>query len=181
MKKLTLTTLAAATLMFASASSPALAGGYYNHGYHGGYYGGHHGGGSGGWWVAGALGLVAAGAIIAANQPTYAAPVYSAPVYSAPVYSAPSVYAAPPVYAAPAPQTEYAPPAAPSANNLIAYPSRGQTQAQQTQDRYQCQNWAVNQSGFDPSSVTQYSNNVQVDSYNRAMAACMTGRGYSVS
>jgi hypothetical protein len=175
--------LAAATV---TAALPASAGGWHGGGYHGGGWGGYHGGGWGyhggyccgygynGWAVAGAIGLgVAAGAIIAANS----APVYAAPpvVYASP----PVVYAAPaPVYAAPVPP----PPAYSSASTgMIAYPARGQTQAQQNRDRQQCDSWAQNQSGFIPGNVTQYTTSASVDSYNRAVSACMTGRGYSVS
>jgi hypothetical protein len=190
--------VAALALATAGASAPAMAGGYYHGGgggYHGGYYHGggygYHGGGccynsSAGWWIGGALALAAVGTAIAINsQPTYVGPqvVYAAPpVYAAPVYAVPPAY---PVYqAAPAyaPQPAYsAPPSRPSAGDLIAYPARGQTQAQQTRDRGECQNWASNQSGMDPMHITQYTTGVMVDSYNRAMTACMTGKGYSVS
>jgi hypothetical protein len=34
---------------------------------------------------------------------------------------------------------------------LIVYPAKGQTQAQQDKDRYECHVWAVQQTGFDPS------------------------------
>ncbi|ANN76620.1 hypothetical protein [Bordetella flabilis] len=178
--------IVALALATASVSSPAFAGRGY---YHGGYHHGGYRGSSSGWWVGGALALGAAGAIIALNsRPAYYGPsvVYTTPYYAAPVYGAP-VYAAPPVVYAPPPAPVYvAPPAqytapSPSAGNLIAYPARGQTQAQQTRDRSECQGWAMNQSGFDPAHVTEYTTNVMVDSYNRAMAACMTGRGYSVS
>jgi hypothetical protein len=183
MKKLTLRTAVAALAVATAAavSSPAMAHGYYHGGYyHGGYY--HGWNNSAGWWVGGALALGAAGAIIAANSRpavVYAAPVYAAPpvVYSAPVYPAP-VYAPPPVaYAAP---PVYAPPPAPS-GNMIAYPARGQTQAQQTRDRSECQGWAMNQSGYDPLHPNQWTTGVMVDAFNRAMSACMTGRGYSIS
>lgn len=185
MKTFTVRTAVAALALATAAgvASPAMAHGYY----HGGYYHGGWHGSSAGWWVGGALALGAAGAIIAANSrpavvytaPVYAAPVYAAPpvVYSAPVYPAP-VYAAPPVaYAAP-PATE---PAPATTGNLIAYPARGQSQAQQTRDRSECQGWAMNQSGYDPVHPNQWTTGVMVDSYNRAMSACMTGRGYSVS
>jgi hypothetical protein len=33
---------------------------------------------------------------------------------------------------------------------VFAYPMRGQDSAQQDRDRYECHNWAVSQSGFDP-------------------------------
>jgi len=32
------------------------------------------------------------------------------------------------------------------------YPSKGQTQEQQDRDKYECNQWAVSQSGFDPSN-----------------------------
>jgi predicted lipid-binding transport protein (Tim44 family) len=41
-------------------------------------------------------------------------------------------------------------PATGSAQGVIAYPTRGQTQEQQNRDRYECHVWAVQQSGFDP-------------------------------
>jgi OmpA family protein len=133
----------------------------------------------------------------------------------------------------------------------IIYPAKGQTAEQQNRDQYECHQWAVQQTGFDPSnpsSTSQASASNQrqgpllgkgsqpnalrggargaalgavggaiagdagkgaaagaavgglggairrrdqantagasapsgLDSYNRAMAACMTGRGYSV-
>ncbi len=37
------------------------------------------------------------------------------------------------------------------AQNVVAYPARGQSQAKQDQDRYACHSWAVQQSGYDPS------------------------------
>ena len=136
-----------------------------------------------------------------------------------------------------------------SAQDMFIYPAKGQTQAQQDKDRYECHSWAVQQTGFDPSKATassapvatqapqggllkgaargatvgvvggaiggdagkgaaigaatgvliggmrrndqtrqqQYqaqqsanANAAQRDGYNRAMAACLTGRGYSV-
>ncbi|OZI20231.1 hypothetical protein CAL26_22090 [Bordetella genomosp. 9] len=182
MKTLTLRTAVAALALATAAgvASPAMAHGY-------GYYHGGWRGSSAGWWVGGALALGAAGAIIAANSrpavvytsPVYAAPVYAAPpvVYGAPVYPAP-VYAAPPVAYTPPPV--YTPPPAPP-TSLIAYPARGQNQAQQMRDRGECQGWAMNQSGYDPEHPNQWTTGVMVDSYNRAMSACMTGRGYSVS
>lgn len=40
------------------------------------------------------------------------------------------------------------------AQQLIIYPSQGQSQEQQDKDRYECHTWAVQQSGFDPSVAT---------------------------
>jgi hypothetical protein len=36
-------------------------------------------------------------------------------------------------------------------NDMFAYPAKGQSQAQQNKDRYECHSWAVQQTGFDPS------------------------------
>ena len=41
-----------------------------------------------------------------------------------------------------------------AAQNIIAYPARGQSPQQQDRDRYECYNWAVQQTGFNPQ--TQY-------------------------
>jgi predicted lipid-binding transport protein (Tim44 family) len=40
------------------------------------------------------------------------------------------------------------------AQNPIVYPARGQNQAQQDRDRYECHSWAVQQSGYDPTRAT---------------------------
>jgi Glycine zipper len=37
-----------------------------------------------------------------------------------------------------------------SAQNLMIYPARGQDQQTQDRDRFECHNWAVQQTGFDP-------------------------------
>lgn len=36
------------------------------------------------------------------------------------------------------------------AQNIIAYPARGQSQQQQERDRFDCYNWAVQQTGYNP-------------------------------
>lgn len=36
------------------------------------------------------------------------------------------------------------------AQNIIAYPAHGQNQQQQDRDRFECFNWAVQQTGFNP-------------------------------
>lgn len=87
-------------------------------------------------------------------------------MYAAPVYEAPPVYSAPPVYQAP---TQYAP---------VQYepaPPVNQAQASASTD---CQRWAMNQSGYDPATISQWTTQVMVDSYNRAMDSCMNSRGY---
>jgi len=61
--------------------------------------------------------------------------------------------------------------------NVYAYPKSGQTDEQQSTDRYECHKWAVAQSGFDPTHTSQASGNSA--DYRRAMTACLDGRGYS--
>lgn len=46
-----------------------------------------------------------------------------------------------------------APSAAPLAQEMFAYPTKGQSQEQQDQDKFACYNWAKQQSGFDPMAV----------------------------
>jgi hypothetical protein len=43
-------------------------------------------------------------------------------------------------------------PVAASAQQMFIYPSRGQAQEQQHRDKYECNQWAVEQTGFDPSN-----------------------------
>jgi len=76
-----------------------------------------------------------------------------------------------------------APPAS-AADDLIIYPKNGQDPKQQAADRYDCHSWSKAQSGFDP---TQTGGGVAPDkrasgrdAYDRAMSACLTGRGYEV-
>ena len=40
-----------------------------------------------------------------------------------------------------------------NAQDLFVYPTKGQSQAQQDKDRYECHTWAVQQTGFDPSKA----------------------------
>jgi hypothetical protein len=68
--------------------------------------------------------------------------------------------------------------------NLFAYPTNGQTTAQQTADRFECQHWAGGQTGVDSPPVGSAAS-VSVPAakrqdYLRAQAACLQGRGYSV-
>ncbi|MCO8170190.1 hypothetical protein NJC40_20720 [Pseudomonas sp. 21LCFQ02] len=59
-------------------------------------------------------------------------------------------------------------------------PIAGQTAEQVEFDRYQCYRQAVDQSGFDPANVTYQPSEQVVDTYRRAMGACLYERGYSV-
>jgi hypothetical protein len=53
---------------------------------------------------------------------------------------------------------------------IYMYPKNGQTAEQQATDKAECQQWATQQAG----SVAQNGSN-----FNRAMVACVEGRGYS--
>lgn len=129
------------------------------------YHHHHRGGGIGLGGVV--LGLAVALPLIAlANQAdrtpdvVYAPPppqvVYPvAPVYQAPVYQAPA-----PVYQAPAPSR-----AAP-----VIYPRNGQGNVQLEADHRDCNRWATTQ----PSAMADTS------VFNRAVEACMDGRGYTL-
>jgi hypothetical protein len=68
--------------------------------------------------------------------------------------------------------------------NLFAYPTNGQTAAQQAADRAECQKWATSQTGIDSPPVGS-ATTISVPAskrqdYLRAQAACLQGRGYSV-
>ncbi len=60
-------------------------------------------------------------------------------------------------------------------------PARGQGPDQQGRDRYECHRWAVGESGFDPAGATYAPAAEVANGYRRAMAACLSGRGYSVN
>jgi hypothetical protein len=67
----------------------------------------------------------------------------------------------------------------------MIYPKNGQTKEQQAADQFECHKWAQGQTGFDP---TQVGGGVSPDkadasrnNYNRAMSACLQGRGYQVN
>lgn len=51
----------------------------------------------------------------------------------------------------PPPQPDPSPPPPPD-TTVYFYPSQGQTAEQQDRDKFECHNWAVTQSGFDPSA-----------------------------
>jgi len=64
---------------------------------------------------------------------------------------------------------------------VYAYPSSGQSEEQQSTDRYECHKWAVAQSGFDPtnSSSGGAPSAGNPTDYRRAMGACLDARGYT--
>ena len=81
------------------------------------------------------------------------------------------------------PPTEVpAPQPAPQGNgyDVVAYPANGQSPAQVQQDGYDCYRWAVQQSGFDPRTVTYAPDPAVVQTYRQAQGNCLTSRGYQV-
>lgn len=62
---------------------------------------------------------------------------------------------------------------------LVVYPHLGQREEQQSRDRFDCHQWAVRQTGCDPTQRCSPEQVEQVSSYHRAMCACLEGRGYS--
>ncbi len=61
-------------------------------------------------------------------------------------------------------------------SQLFIYPRQGQNVDQLNRDRRECNSWAVSQSGRDPAS-----SGGQMDpDYQRALGACLDGRGYTV-
>jgi hypothetical protein len=68
-------------------------------------------------------------------------------------------------------------------DDMVIYPKNGQTKEQQAADQFECHNWAKGQTGFDPTlpggGVAGNADAVR-NNYNRAMSACMQGRGYQV-
>ena len=81
------------------------------------------------------------------------------------------------------PPTEVpAPQPAPQGNgyDVVAYPANGQSPAQVQQDGYDCYRWAVQQSGFDPRTVTYAPDPAVVQTYRQAQGNCLSSRGYQV-
>jgi len=68
--------------------------------------------------------------------------------------------------------------------DVYVYPKNGQSESQQSTDRYECHAWAVQQSGFDPTrpggGVAESDIDARRADYRRAEGACLEGRGYSV-
>jgi hypothetical protein len=69
------------------------------------------------------------------------------------------------------PPANYPAPAA--GGGLYAYPKNGQSDEQQSSDRQECEQWANGQTGSDSSGNSP--------DYQRALTACLQGRGYSVN
>ncbi|EXF95206.1 hypothetical protein HK44_026640 [Pseudomonas fluorescens HK44] len=108
-------------------------------------------------WIGGALMFLAAGAYYAYEESTQDYVVVEPPVGN------------------PEPQ--------PVSNgyDVVAYPINGQSPEQVTQDGYDCYRWAVQQSGFDPRTVTYQPAPQVVQTYRQAEGNCLVSRGYQVT
>jgi hypothetical protein len=158
-------------------------------GWRGGYYGGWRGGYWGPWgWGWGGLGL----GLYFATLPYYYSTYWWGGV---PYYYADNTYyrwdAGVGQYETVAPpaglQNQNGPQgangsqgAAAGSSDLIAYPKNGQTQEQLGKDKFECHQWAVGQTGFDPTQPGGGTAPGNRSNYLRAQAACLEGRGYSV-
>lgn len=71
-----------------------------------------------------------------------------------------------------------------TAGTSFVYPRNGQSPEQQATDRYECHTWSRGETGFDPTqangNVMPNENASRRSEYQRAMDACLEGRGYSV-
>jgi hypothetical protein len=128
-------------------------------------------GGHWGWWAPWA---------VIGGTAVLAAPYYYAPYYS-PYYASPTVVIQeqPPVYFQPAPSVT-----PPSTERIFVYPRQGQSEELQAKDRYECHSWAVSQTHYDPTQPASgmpaaQLNQMRAD-YQRAMGACLDGRGYTM-
>ena len=68
-------------------------------------------------------------------------------------------------------------------SRVFVYPRNAQTAEQQASDEYDCHRWAVAQSAFDPTERATGQASADLsgrDDYQRARAACLEGRGYTV-
>ncbi len=72
--------------------------------------------------------------------------------------------------------------------HVVFAPVKGQSQAQMERDRYECFQWAISKTGFDPSRprnppVGAYEEDrlaSRIQHFRRAMTACLVGRNYRV-
>ncbi len=82
------------------------------------------------------------------------------------------------------PQGSAAPDAAAAApqgtDQVYIYPRQGQGEKQQADDRYACHRWAADQTRYDPTKLSGPPDPQKHSEYQRAMGACLEGRGYTV-
>jgi len=71
-----------------------------------------------------------------------------------------------------------------ASEEIFVYPKNGQSEEQQSTDRYECHRWAVDRTGFDPTrpagNVAETDMTSKRLDYRRAEGACLEARGYSV-
>jgi hypothetical protein len=71
-----------------------------------------------------------------------------------------------------------------SGDQMFIYPRQGQNEKKQADDRFECHRWAAGQTGYDPTKPPVGLPEAQLfqkrGDYNRAMSACLEGRGYTV-
>ena len=65
-------------------------------------------------------------------------------------------------------------------DQVFIYPRQGQNEQQQAADRYECHRWAVSQTGYDPTLSPGTAPAQKQTEYQRALSACLDGRGYTV-
>ncbi|MEZ1317349.1 glycine zipper family protein [Pseudomonas fluorescens] len=65
--------------------------------------------------------------------------------------------------------------------DVVAYPANGQSPEQVNRDGYECYQYAVQQSGFDPRTATYQPDPSVVQAYRQAQGNCLASRGYQVS
>ena len=106
-------------------------------------------------WIGGSLLFLAAGSYYAYQEATQD-----------------YVVVEPPVQQAPQPQAQ--------GYDVEAYPANGQSPQQVQQDGYQCYQYAVQQSGFDPRTATYQPAPEVVQAYRQAQGNCLSSRGYQV-
>lgn len=63
-------------------------------------------------------------------------------------------------------------------DKLIIYPAAGQTDKQKSRDKYECHEWAMSETGYDPTDLT--ADPLLKADYQRAISACLEARHYVV-
>jgi len=107
-------------------------------------------------WIGGSLLFLAAGSYYAYQEATQD-----------------YVVVEPPLQQPPQPQSQ--------GYDVEAYPANGQSPQQVQQDGYQCSQYAVQQSGFDPRTATYQPAPEVVQAYRQAQGNCLSSRGYQVN
>ena len=120
------------------------------------------------------------------GAPTFGTPTtaqtYTAAAAGAATAAAPAPVAQPPVQQSIPPGVTGIPilsSASSGAAKLTAYPRNGQSQERQARDHYDCYQFGVAQTGYDPMRAN-YGGTGNPTEFERAQAACFEGRGYTV-